>query len=327
MGEIPAERIQLMTDMSLAAGRPLNWNLLGSLSPTQVFEQQLTSCDHARARGAQVVALALPDLLTMRSGALHTLEPWATVLAQPDDERRRAVSDPGVRRQLVESAAALHQAVGSWDLLAVGDGPLAGRSIASLAAERGVGPEEALIDAVVPDRQPVSVLFPSLAPDLGASAEGWQVRARVWQDERVVLGGSDAGAHCDLMCHANYPTVVLGEMTRERGIFDLEDAVRRMTDVPARLYGLRSRGRVAEGWFADLVVFDAQSVASGPATPRFDQPAGGPRLYAEAQGIDTVVVNGRPIVAAGSFTGDRPGTALRAGRDTETVGIPGPPAG
>lgn len=323
MGEIPEARIRLMADMSLAANRPLNWNLLGSLSPTPVFEQQLTSCDRAAERGARVVALALPDLLTMRSGALQSLPAWAEVLARPDDERRRAVSDPGMRRRLAESAAVLPDRIRSWDLLVIGDGPEAGRSIASLAAEHGVTPEDALIDAVVPDALPVSAMFPSLTPDLVASPESWQVRSRVWRDERVVLGGSDAGAHCDLMCHANYPTVVLGEMTRERGVFQIEDAVRRMTDVPARLYGLRSRGRVAPGWFADLVIFDPQTVASRPATPRFDQPAGGMRLYAEAEGIDAVLVNGRPVVVGGAFTGHLPGTTLRAGRDTETVSVPG----
>ena len=67
MGEIPEARAELMADMSLAADRPLNWNLLGSLSPTAVYEQQLTSCDLAAAKGATVVALALPDLLRMRS--------------------------------------------------------------------------------------------------------------------------------------------------------------------------------------------------------------------------------------------------------------------
>src|SRR3954451_15033580 len=66
MGEIPQARIELMTDMSLAANRPLNWNLLGSLSPVEVYEQQLTASDWAVSKGAQVVALALPDLLRMR---------------------------------------------------------------------------------------------------------------------------------------------------------------------------------------------------------------------------------------------------------------------
>ena len=72
----------------------------------------------------------------------------------------------------------------------------------------------------------------------------------------MVLGGSDAGAHLDLMCHANYPTRVLGEVVRERGLLTVEEAVEMMTDRPARHYGLRGRGRIEPGWHADLVVFD-----------------------------------------------------------------------
>jgi N-acyl-D-aspartate/D-glutamate deacylase len=312
-----------MTRMSLADNRPLNWNLLGSLSTTEVFDQQLTSCDHARRHGALVVALALPDLLRMRAPILASLPGWGEVLQLPDEQRRRAVTDASVRARLKAAAPALLGAVRSWDLLCVAEGPLAGRTVASIAADRGIEAEDALIDSVVPEALPVTVLFPSLTPSLGASPESWAVRSRVWRDERVVLGGSDAGAHSDLMCHANYTTVVLGEMTRERDLFQLEDAVRRLTDVPARLYGLRHRGRVAEGWFADLVVFDPETIGSDPPRARHDQPAGAMRLYAEAKGIDHVIVNGREVVGAGGFTGDRPGTVLRSGRDTDTVTVPG----
>ena len=89
MGEISDDRIELMTDMSLAANRPLNWNLLGSLSPTPVFEQQLTSSDHAAAHGAKVVALALPDVMRLRSSRmLEGMPGWGEVVALPDAERR-----------------------------------------------------------------------------------------------------------------------------------------------------------------------------------------------------------------------------------------------
>ena len=98
MGEIAADRIELMADMSLAADRPLNWNLLGSLSPTEVYEQQLTSCDHATEHGAHVVALTLPDLMRMR-GAPRPRGPARLARGRraPADERRRAVADPEVR--------------------------------------------------------------------------------------------------------------------------------------------------------------------------------------------------------------------------------------
>jgi N-acyl-D-aspartate/D-glutamate deacylase len=136
-----------------------------------------------------------------------------------------------------------------------------------------------------------------------------------------MLGGSDAGAHVDLMCHANYPTVVLGEVVRDRGLLTLEEAIEMMTDRPARHYGLRHRGRVAEGWHADLVVFDPTEVASLPATTRHDLPGGGERLHATARGVEHVIVGGHDVVDNGEVTGARPGTVLRSGRDTETVSL------
>jgi N-acyl-D-aspartate/D-glutamate deacylase len=245
------------------------------------------------------------------------------VLGLSDAERRRAVDDQTVRARLGAAASNLLASVGSWELLAVAEGPLAGRTIASIASERGIRAEDALIDSVIPEAVPVTLLFPSLTPTLGATPESWAVRSGVWRDERVVLGGSDAGAHADLMCHANYTTVVLGEMTRDRGLFELEDAVRRLTDMPARLYGLRHRGRISPGWFADLVVFDPETVGSQLPTARFDQPAGAMRLYAEATGVDHVIVNGCEVVGSSGLTGELPGALLRSGRDTDTVTVPG----
>ncbi|MEO8694641.1 MAG: amidohydrolase family protein [Acidimicrobiales bacterium] len=333
MGEIPQTRIELMTDMSLAANRPLNWNLLGSLSPTPVFDQQLSSCDHAAARGAHVAALALPDLMRLRAHRmLEGMPGWREIVAMAPAERRVAITDPATRQRLFEGAAEMAArglgAMSNFDLLEIADAPvgaenLIGRSIAALAAERHVDPIDVLIDVVLPDRLPLAMVFPSLIPELGNTAEGWKVRQDVWNDDRVVFGGSDAGAHVDLMCHANYPTVVLGEMVRDRGLFTLERAIHKMTDVPARLYGLRDRGRVAEGWFADLVVFDPEIIASEPARARNDLPANGERLYAEARGVEHLFVNGREIVAHDQFTGDLAGTLLRSGRDTATVTVPG----
>ena len=145
---------------------------------------------------------------------------------------------------------------------------------------------------MLPDRLALSVVLPTLTPSLGRSDAGWAARVEVWKDPRVVLGGSDAGAHVDLMCHANYPSVVLGEVVRDRGLLSLEEAVHMMTNVPAALYGLRDRGQVAEGFVADLVVFDPATVASEPARVQHDQPGGGERLTAEARGIDRVLVGG-----------------------------------
>jgi N-acyl-D-aspartate/D-glutamate deacylase len=92
-----------------------------------------------------------------------------------------------------------------------------------------------------------------------------------------------------------------------------------LTDQPARLFGLRDRGRVAEGMLADVVVFDPETIGAAHARLVDDLPGGTARLTAEAQGVVRVLVNGVVTNADGTATGATPGTLLRAGRDTETV--------
>jgi N-acyl-D-aspartate/D-glutamate deacylase len=150
------------------------------------------------------------------------------------------------------------------------------------------------------------------------------MRAELWQSGGAMLGGSDAGAHLDRMLGSTYPSAFLGDMIRGRKLVSMEEAVRLMTDVPARLFGLRERGRITEGWHADLVLFDPATVDSEPVRTVSDLPGGTDRLFAGATGIRKVFVNGRPIVSDGEATGDLPGTVLRSGRDTETVEVPGP---
>jgi N-acyl-D-aspartate/D-glutamate deacylase len=194
-----------------------------------------------------------------------------------------------------------------------------GRRVADIARERGVEEFDALCDIVVADDLMTGFGFPERPDD----DETWQARMRVWRDERAVVGASDAGAHLDFLATFNYSTVLLGRPVRERGLLPIEEAIRLLTDVPARLYGLKGRGRIAEGWCADLVVIDPETVGARPVRMQFDLPTGAPRLYGGADGIDHVIVNGTEIVDHGEFTESRPGRLLRSGRDTETVTVPG----
>jgi N-acyl-D-aspartate/D-glutamate deacylase len=328
VGPIPEERMELMADMSLAADRPLNWNLLGSLASEEIYQQQLSASDVAAARGAHVVALALPDMMRMRSSnLLPGLPGWRDVLLLDGDGRRAAAADPDSRARLRAGAQkAADRSMGvlsDFGLMEVGDpeSVWVGRSLDDIAAVRGTDVIDVLVDVVLVDDLTLSVVLPSLAPSLGRSDEGWEVRTSVWRDPRVMLGGSDAGAHLDLMCHANYPTVVLGEVVRDRRLLSLEEAVEMMTDRPARHYGLRQRGRIAEGFHADVVVFDPGEVGTLAATVLHDLPGGGERLFAGSRGIDHVFVAGVEVVADSTITEARPGRVLRSGRDTETVSL------
>jgi N-acyl-D-aspartate/D-glutamate deacylase len=190
-----------------------------------------------------------------------------------------------------------------------------GRTVGEVAARRGLEPFDALLDIVVADE-----LRTGLAPDMpGDTAEDWKVRAEVWQHPNAVVGASDAGAHLDMMCGAIYTTEILGNAVREHQVVTLEEAVRLLTDVPARLYGLRDRGRIETGWHADLVLFDPGTVCHGPERTRYDLPGGAPRLYADALGVSSVIVGGTEVCRDGVPTGAMPGTLLRSGRDTDTV--------
>jgi len=192
---------------------------------------------------------------------------------------------------------------------------LVGRTIGSIAAARGVDPFDTFLDIALADGLRTYVRMP---PDEDSDAI-WQLRLETWRDRRAILGDTDTGAHLDMMCGARCMTAFLGESVRQRRLLDLEEAIHLVTDRPARFYGLVERGRVAEGWWADLVVFDPETIGSDDATLVRDLPGDSVRLTAGSQGVVRVLVNGVETVADGKATGATPGTVLRAGRDTNTV--------
>jgi N-acyl-D-aspartate/D-glutamate deacylase len=327
------EEVELLTEASLAGRRPLNWNVLGvsALNPDGAW-RQLDASTRAAERGAVVVALTLPHTMRLRlsflSGTiLDGLPGWREVLALPLDERIRALADPAVRRRLDERAhskeAGILGALANWKVLEIEETfaeenrRYEGRRVGEIAAERGQDPFDALLDVVVADG-----LRTGLRPPIPETEADWKLRAAVWRDPRTVVGGSDAGAHLDTMCGAIYTTALLGEAVRVRGLLGWEEAAHQLAEVPARLYGLVRRGRIAPGWFADLVVVDPASVGHGKERTRDDLPGGASRLYAEAHGVVAVFVNGRQVVDGSRFTGELPGRVLRSGRDTETVSLP-----
>jgi N-acyl-D-aspartate/D-glutamate deacylase len=192
-----------------------------------------------------------------------------------------------------------------------------GRIVADIAAEESKLSFDALVDIVVADDLRTSFCF-ARADDSDAD---WAARAEVWRDPRAVIGASDAGAHLDMLATFSFATDLLAFGVREHELLGTEEAVRLLTTVPADLYGLRHRGRLAEGWCADIVVFDEATVGPEEVVTRFDLPGGAGRLYAGARGIDHVLVNGQSIVTDRTLTQSTPGTLLRAGRDTSTPSL------
>jgi N-acyl-D-aspartate/D-glutamate deacylase len=324
------EEIDFLAAMSLLADRPVNWNVLGvsAMNPDGVWSQ-LAAGTAAAERGATVVALTLPHTMQLRlsfehGAILDGLPGWREVFALPVDERMAALSDPETRRRLDAGAqsdeAGILRHLAVWERLvfeetfAAENAAVEGHTVGEVARQRGVAPFDALLDVVVADR-----LRTGLHPPIPESEEDWVLRAQTWQDPRTIVGGSDAGAHLDTMCGAVYSTSMLGDGVRARGLLSWEQAVRQLTDIPARLYGLRDRGRLTPGAFADVVVLDPTTIGHGAVRTRDDLPGGAGRLYAEAVGVGHVLVNGIEIVREGEFTGAVPGRVLRSGRDTVTV--------
>ncbi|MBM3671845.1 MAG: amidohydrolase family protein [Actinobacteria bacterium] len=331
------DEVDLMAEMSLAARRPLNWNVLtiDSKEPDR-YREQLAANANAAARGGRSVALTMPVLIEMNMSflnycALFMLPDWASVMNLPVPERMAKLRDPEVRRFLDESArspeAGVIARLTSWGRYMLGDTysaaneGLKGRRIDDLAKERGNGVFDTLLDVVLEDDLR-TVLWP-LPTD--SDDESWQLRKDAWARDDVLLGGSDAGAHLDRMCGAPYTSRFLADCIRGRRLVPLERAVQMITQAPAELFGLRDRGVLAEGAYADLVVFDADTIDMEDVTLVYDLPGGEKRLAAGSKGVERVYVNGRAIVADGAATGELPGQVLRSGRDTRTVLVPAGP--
>ncbi|MEV5102537.1 amidohydrolase family protein [Streptomyces massasporeus] len=323
--------IDLFVEMSAVAGRPLNWNVLtiDAAVPERVPRQLLAS-EQARKAGGRVVALTMPILTPMNMSlgtfcALNLIPGWGPVLALPVPERIEKLRDPQVRAELLRRArskeAGVFRRLSNFGRYVIGDtyseanAGLTGRVVNDIAEERGQEPFACLVEICANDELR-TVLWPMPTDNDPAS---WALRAETWSHEDVLLGGSDAGAHLDRMCGAPYTTRFLGDCLRGRKLVGLEQAVKMLTDDPARLFGLRERGRIREGWHADLVLLDPERIDAGPATLVHDLPGDSPRLDSRALGVRAVWVNGVEAIRDDVVTGAVPGRVLRSGRDTETV--------
>ncbi|MCZ4102520.1 D-aminoacylase [Streptomyces sp. SID13666] len=325
------EEIDLFVDMSAAAGRPLNWNVLtiDAAVPARV-PRQLAASERARKAGGRIVALTMPILTPMNMSlgtfcALNLIPGWGEILNLPIPERIAKLRDPAVRAEMLRSAnspeAGVFRRLANFGRYVIGDTyseantGVSGRVVKDIAAERGQEAFETIVEICANDDMR-TVLWPMPTDN---DPDSWALRARTWEHEDVMLGGSDAGAHLDRMCGAPYTTRFLGDCLRGRRLVPLEQAVRMLTDDPAQLFGLRGRGRVTEGYYADLVLFDPTRIDAGIATLVHDLPGNSPRLDSRAIGIVSVRVNGVETIRDDEITGAVPGTVLRSGRDTASV--------
>ena len=237
------------------------------------------------------------------------------------DEKRKTYADPAFRAALRREMSPAGSDAGpvvrlreSWAGTAVSDCPtdrsLEERRLADIAKERGVDAVDVALDLSLESDFETRFRIPLANNDEKAVAE-------LLGHKDTLLGLSDAGAHASQLCDACFATHLLGHWVREKKAIALEEAVRKLTSLPADVFGLTGRGRLAVGGPADVVVFDPATVAAGPLRRVTDLPGGAERLVSQSSGIDAVIVNGTVLRDARgdalSPDGDLPGALLRNG--------------
>ena len=186
------------------------------------------------------------------------------------------------------------------------------RSIAAMAAREGVDPAAYCYDYLVGGDGNRMVYFPVTNYVHG----DLEVVREMIEHPHTILGLSDGGAHCGVICDASLNTSMLSHWVRDRTRgprLKLEQVVKHMTSETAAFYGFADRGRLQPGMKADVNVIDFDGLLLHSPKMIFDLPAGGRRLVQHVDGYDMTICSGTPIFEKGEETGARPGKLVRSG--------------
>ncbi|MBW1885173.1 MAG: amidohydrolase family protein, partial [Deltaproteobacteria bacterium] len=196
VGEFTEEQKQLMTDLSLAAQRSLNWNVLApSGSNPEMAENQLSATDYARERGAEVLALTVPQPMTVRINlyagfVFDALHGWDDFFRLSIPERIEVLRDPAKRAEMDANAqseeSGIFRFLANWANMTVDQTfskdteKYRGRTIGEIAQELGKSDFDTLVEIAIADN--LKTYF--MPPSSGDDAETWALRGRIWQDDR-----------------------------------------------------------------------------------------------------------------------------------------------
>jgi len=303
-----------------ACGRPVE---LGPIFPNAdspaAWEETLDWVAEAQASGVRIH----PQFMTNRAGfnlklsdtfAFDELLTWREVLCLDGEERMAQLRDPAVRDRLRaewDSPEATTTGM-SWDQLevrTVGNPAYKdriGRSLGELAAERGAHLMDTFLDVNLDDELET---WWTRRANPEADAYMNHVTERAIRNPLVMSGSSDGGAHLASFVGADYTTRLLTDWVPD--VLSLEEAVFRLTCMPATVHGLRDRGVIRENAYADLVLFDPQRLQSGESYLLRDFPANSGRFVVDAEGYVATIVNGRVCMEEGKYTGATSGHVIR----------------
>jgi N-acyl-D-aspartate/D-glutamate deacylase len=310
----------LLLRMAKVSGKPVHTEAIGWVRGHPDSWRESVSL----AREASHAGLEIHPMLVVNPKGVHLslantfifdeITTFREVLTLPHQKRLEMLRDPTVRDRLRSEIGRTEgrALVFGWDELRVvltmdpAHHNLDGRTVAELSSEAGVDPLDAFLDLAIDEDLETIFLI-----DRNARQQERAVIDEAIGNGSLVIGSSDGGAHLQTFCGADYTTRFLAELVPES--LPLEDAVARLTSVPARLIGLSDRGAIRTGMAADLVVLDPNQLGVGPPRLVSDFPRNAQRLIFEPAGYHAVLVNGQPVMQDGQHTGSLPGTVLRGG--------------
>jgi len=310
--DLTIARIDQLAELSLKHGIPTTFSPVfdSTLTPNNV-PRTLARVEEQFARGARVwpqmqtrpidisFSLLRPSLFFAR------LPRWVRILRQPLEPRLAALNDPETVEKMVADLGPDGGEMMMGALVVRGGdaapAALVGRTLSDIAKDRGQVPARALIDLSLENGLDVAFL---------AASRGHEKTERIGpmlNHPLVHIGASDGGAHLASFATYGDTGYLFSEFVRKAGALSLEQAVRKITAETADIWGLKDRGRLAEGQAADIVIFDPDTIDRGEERPAFDMPGDGMRYVRDAAGIDTVLVNGQVAWRGGAYTDARAG--------------------
>ncbi len=311
--------IDWMADLSRATGRPLTFAFFQFPHlPTQYREiVKLTKAQIAAGANIrpQTTARGISVLFGTEIRSPFDRNPlWRAMRELSVAEKLAAYANPVRRAMLIKEAQENGPFEDELARLYLLEGPEpdyepnAQKTLPALAQTRGVTLAEAYMDAMIASKGLAYFNHPILNQEFSAVRE-------MLLDPMIALGLADSGAHVGQIMDASQPTWFLTHWIRKRGLFGLEEAIRRLTSDTAQLFGIEKRGVLAPGAFADINVLDLEGMRLPMPAYARDFPGGAGRLIQKAQGYDYTVVNGQVFMEAGEHTGALAGTLLRSGPD------------